>query len=249
MKLRALVAMGIAAALVTTGCGDEEKRYIPKPAYSGKKPSLPAVPTLPNKAKKEGDAYTVWGAIHDLRSLVHEADFRDKDISLVGYVVKINWADLCKDEMKPASGDDKHCIPECVVHKTGKEDVAGCQRPIPTFWIAESKDEKDIDKNAIAVMGWASNFAQIYTFVEAIDKDDESDLSDEFFGHDLMKPLPNMGGKIKVTGRYGITYTKSTGGAASNPRVGIMSWEKSEWVEPPVKRAVLPGMKIRNEDN
>ncbi len=245
MKL--FVAVCITAAL-TMGCGPEEKPYQPKPAYSGKKPSLPAVPTLPNKAKKEGDAYTVWGAIHDLRSEVHQHDFDDKDTTLVGYVIKTNYEKLCANEF--ARGEDEdHCVPECAVHKTGKADPAECHAPVPTFWIAESKDEKDWEKNAIPVMGWASNFAQIFSFVEELDKDDEATGGDEFFGHELMRPLPALGGKIKVTGRYGVTYTKSTGGAASNPRVGIMTWDKSEWIEPPPKRAFLPGQKLRNEDN
>jgi len=243
MKLRTLVAIGITSSLITTGCGPEEKSYKPKPAYSGNKPSLPPVPTLPNKAKKEGDAYTVWGAIHDLHSVVHASSFSEGGTKLVGYIVKINWADKCSDPMGPASGDPKDCIPECVIHKTGKEDKAGCKRPIPTFWIAETKDEKDINSKAIPVMGWASNFAQVYTMIEGLDKDDEAQLQDEFFGHDLMTPLPNMGGKIKVTGRYGVTYTKSTGGAASNPKTGIMTWDKTEWVEEPSEPALLPGMK------
>ena len=249
-KHRTLVAVGLAAALCSgsLACGPEEKPYEPKPAYSGKKPSLPAVPTLPNKAKKEGDAYTVWGAIHDLRSVVHERDFDDKDTTLVGYVVKTNYGETCASENEQGP-DEKFCVPECAIHKTGKADPPDCKAPVPTFWIAETKDETDIDGKAIPVKGWASNFAQMYSLIEGLDKDDEASLMDEFFGHDLPTPLPNVGGKIKVTGRYGITYTKSTGGAASNPRTGIMTWSKSEWVEVPPDRAVLPGMKIRNTSN
>ena len=247
MKLRAIVAISLSASLLI-GCGPEEKPYQPKPAYSGKKPSLPAVPTLPNKAKKDGDAYTVWGAIHDLRSVVHQNDFQDKDTTIVGYVVKTNFEVACKEEMKRTPGEG-HCVPTCAIHKTGKADPAECKAPVPTFWIAETKEEKDWQKNAISVKGWASNFAQIFTMVEGLDKDDEAKLQDEFFGHDLPTPLPNLGGKVKVTGRYGVTYTKSTGGAASDPRTGIVTWAKSEWLEVPPKRAFLPGMKIRNEDN
>ncbi len=243
MKLRTLVAVGIAASFISAGCGRDEKPYKPKPAYSGaKKPSLPAVPTLPNKSKKEGDAYTVWGAIHDLHSVVHENDFKQGDVFLVGYIVKTNYDKLCKDEMARADGED-HCVPECAVHKAGKADPEGCKAPVPAFWIAESKDEKDIEKNAIRVMGWASNFAQFYSGIKEVDKNDEdAEPEDVFFGHIMPNPLPALGGKVKIGGRYGTTYNKSTGGTASNPRTGIMTWSKQEWVEKPPEPATLPGM-------
>jgi hypothetical protein len=182
-----------------------------------------------------------------LRSLVHEKDFEGKEVTLVGWIVKTNYNDGCKSDNEPAEGE--HCVPKCAVHKTGKADPADCNAPVPTFWIADSKDEKDLARNAIPVKGWASNFAQIYTFVEAIDKDDEAKLMDEFFGMDLTNPLPNVGGKVKIKGNYGYTYTKSTGGAASNPRTGIMTANKLEWVEVPPMRVALPGMKIRNKEN
>jgi len=247
MYLRTLVAIGLATSFLCLGCGPEEKPYKPKPAYSGKKPALPSVPTLPNKKKKDGDAYTVWGAIHDLRSVVHEKDFEGKPTTIVGWVIKTNYSEACADENKPADGEI--CIPECAVHKTGKATPPDCKAPVPTFWLADSKDEKDWKKHAIPVKGWASNFAQMYTLIEGLDKDDEAKLMDEFFGMDLPVPLPNVGGKVKVTGPYGFTYTKSTGGAASNPRTGIQTGEKFEWLEVPPMRAVLPGMKVKNEEN
>lgn len=251
MKLRTIVAVGVIACL-GSACGPDEKPYQPKEAYTGKKPTLPQVPTLPNKAKKEGDAYTVWGAMHDLHSVVHEKDFEGKETTIVGYVVKTNWDEACKDELAPS--DDETiaglgaCVPECAIHKTGKADPADCSPPVPTFWIAETKDEKD-PKKMIPVMGFASNFAQLYTYIEGLDKDDEATLADEFWGHELPRPLPNVGGKIKVTGKYGTVSEKGSGPTASNPKTGILTWNKQEWVEPPAKRAVLPGMKIRNEDN
>ncbi len=248
MKFRMLLALGAASALLSLGCGSKELPYKPKPAYSGKKASLPAVPSLPNKSKKEGDAYNIWGATHDLRSIVHAKDFRGKEIKLVGWIIKTNYSVACKDESKRSDGEDD-CVPKCAIHKTGKADPPDCKAPVPTFWIADSKDEKDWKTKAIAVKGFASNFAQMYTLIDAIDTKDDAALQDEFFGMDLPNPMPNVGGKVKVTGTYGVTYTKSTGGAASNPRVGIMTWVKQDWVTVPPKRAVLPGMKIRNLEN
>jgi hypothetical protein len=242
MNLRTLIALGVAASFLSLGCGPEERPYKPKPAYSGKKPSLPSVPTLPNKNKKEGDAYTVWGAIHDLRSVVHEKDFDGKPTTIVGYVVKTNYQETCKEGEKPCKS-----VPECAIHKTGEGDPPDCKAPVPTFWIAESKDEKDLTKKSIPVKGWASNYAQIFSMVEEIDsEDDEAEIMDEFFGVKLPNPLPNIGGKVRVTGTYGFTYTRSTGGAASNPVTGIISADKIEWVEKPPERAILPGMKVKN---
>lgn len=218
-----------AAASGALGCGGDEQPYTPHPMVSGKKASLPPVPTLPQKAKKQGDAYTIWGVTHDLRSRVHAEEVNGKKISIVGYVVKANYDQA----------------PKCAIHKTGKGDPPDCKSPVPTFAIADDKGET---KDMIDVMGWASNFAQIYALIEAIDakpkgKEADAKVTDEFWAVDLPNPLPNIGAKVKVTGTYGSTFTKATGGAASNPRYGIMTAEKVEYLEPPPEKAYLPGMK------
>jgi hypothetical protein len=97
-------------------------------------------------------------------------------------------------------------------------------------------------------MGWASNPAQIFTLIEAIDravkgKEGEVKLNDEFWGSELPNPVPNVGAKVKVTGTYGVTFTKATSGAAANPKYGIITAEKIEYLEPPAEKAYLPGMK------
>ena len=219
----------LAAAAGAFGCGGDEQPYPSKPAVSGKKASLPAVPTLPTKVKKQGDAYTIWGVTHELHSRVHVDDVKDKKISLVGYIVKTNY----------------DTAPKCAIHKTGKGDPADCKSEIPTFYIADEKGEA---KDMIQVMGWASNYAQLFSMIEGIDKaakgkEGEVKLKDEFWAVDLPNPLPNVNAKVKVTGQYGITSTKATGGAASNPKMGIMTVEKIEYLEPPADKVYLPGMK------
>jgi hypothetical protein len=232
MNVRNAIAIVFAASLgaVALGCAEEEKPYDAKPAWSGKKPSAPPVPTLPSKAKKDGSgAYTIWGITHDLRSRVHREDVDGKKVSIVGYIVKTNFKDA----------------PKCAVHKTGKADPADCKPPVPTFAIADDKGET---KDMIDVMGWSSNFAQMFDMIEAIDKapkgkESEVKKSDEFWGGELPNPLPNVGAKVKVTGTYGVTFTKATGGTAANPKYGIMTAEKIEYLEPPPEKAYLPGMK------
>ena len=113
MKLLCASAFAVFTALLATasvGCGGDEIQYQPKPAYSGKKATLPAVPTLPAKKKKDGDAYTIWGVTHDLRSRVHHDDVSGKKLSLVGYIVKTNYAEKCADKNNTAQKDD--CTPE-----------------------------------------------------------------------------------------------------------------------------------------
>lgn len=231
MNIRFGRTLAVAAVLVAglVGCGNADEPYTTKPAYSGRKPTLPAVPTLPTKKKKDGDAYTIWGVTHDLRSRVHNEDVNNKKITISGYIVKTNYAGA----------------PACAVHKTGKADPPDCKAEVPTFWIA---DEKGETKDMIAVMGWASNFAQMFTLIEAIDrapkgKEGETKLADEFWGAELPNPLPNVGAKVKVTGTYGVTFTKASSGAAADPKYGIMTAEKIEYLEPPPEKAYLPGMK------
>src|SRR4051812_13872971 len=68
-------------AALASGCGQNDEPYKPAPAFSGRKANLPAVPTLPTKAIKSGDGYTVYGAIHHLRSRVHNIDVANKDLA------------------------------------------------------------------------------------------------------------------------------------------------------------------------
>jgi len=224
-------AAAVAAVLVATllpACGQTEDPYKPQPAFSGSKPSLPPVPTLPNKPIKNGDAYTVYGAMHHIRSRVHNVDVNGKDITLVGYIVKTNLADA----------------PECAVHKTGKGDKDDCKAPIPAFWIA---DEKGADiKDAIKVMGWASNFAQIFDAIQKysapVQKAKDEAVKDEFWGVDVPNPIPAVDAKVQVTGNYAVSFTKSTSGVETDPRRGIMTYAKINYVEPPPELATLPGM-------
>jgi hypothetical protein len=209
----------------------EDAPYQPQPAYSGRSPDLPALPALPSWPVKVGDAYTVRGATHHLRSRFHHDDVEGKTISIVGYVVRTNY----------------DAAPVCAVHRTGVGDPSSCRAPVPMFAIADEKGETG---TAIDVMGWASNFAQIFTLIDAIDKapkgrEAKVRLRDELWGDELPNPLPNVGAKVKVTGKYAITFTRATGGVASNPRYGILTAGRIEYLEPPAKRAALPGMRLK----
>ncbi len=218
-------SLTLAFAVGLSGCGGEEVKYKPRPAVSGVKANLPAVPNVPQKPIKQGDAYTVWGASYYLRSRVHQKEVSGKKISLTGYIVKTNLSEA----------------PECAVHRGGKADPEGCRAPVPTFWVGEKKDSRP--EESIRVLGWASNFAQIYDAIAEYDKKgDEAEYLDTFWGKALPNPLPNVGAKVTVTGTYGTTFSGSSAGAEADPIMGVMSYESIKYDEPPAELATLPGV-------
>jgi hypothetical protein len=226
-----LVVLGLGSAVVA--CGDDEGAYVPKPAPSIKA-SLPPVPAIPQRPIKEGDAYTVWGASYHLRSRVYNPSIAGKDITLTGYITKTNIPEA----------------PECAVHETGKADPPDCNAPIPSFWLGDSKDAPIED--CIKVMGWASNFAQLYDAVKEYEKrekhpprdgEEVEPIMDEFWGVKIPDPLPGQGAKVSIKGNYSTTFTKATSGTEADPIMGIMTSDEITYVEKPPEPVVLPGMK------
>lgn len=231
--MRATRSAAVAAFIlaVSVGCGQEKATYQPRSAPSGAKASMPPVPNVPQKPIKNGDAFTVWGASYYLRSRVHHNDVAGKSIKLTGYIAKTNLEEA----------------PECAVHKTGKEDPEGCNPPIPAFWLCDTKDAANPAKECIKVMGWASNFAQIYDAVEAFrkekDKEKREKRTDNFWGVEIPDPLPVKGAKVTVKGTYGTTFTRATSGAEADPIMGLLTYEGIETHEAAPEEATLPGMK------
>jgi hypothetical protein len=228
----ALSASVFSTALI--GCGKEEAKYEPVPAVSGISVKLPDVPTVAEKPIKEGDAYTVWGASYYQRNRVHQKEVVDQRISIVGYITKTNLADA----------------PECAVHETGKGDPEGCKAPIPTFWIGDTKDAPE--NETMKVMGWASNFANIYSAIEEFDKlkeDEKPEYSDGTWGVAPPYPLPVKGAKVKISGDYSTEFTQASAGLVSDPIMGVLSYKSLEYLETVEELAILPGMKPRKPLN
>lgn len=212
-------------ALTMSGCGKDEPKYEPKAAVSGLSVQLPPVPSVPSKPIKDGEAYTVWGASYYLRNRVHQKEVEDQKITVVGYIVKSNLDDA----------------PECAVHKGGKADPENCRAPVPTFWIA---DEKGAElKDSMKVMGWASNFANIYDAISEYDSKEDAEHMDTTWGVALPKPLPAVGAKVKVEGNYSTNFTMASAGAEADPIMGILTYGKIDYVEPAPALATLPGVK------
>jgi hypothetical protein len=223
----------IVLAGFVSGCGREKPKYTPRPAPSGEKASLPAVPNVPQRPLKAGDAYTVWGASYQLRSRVHHKDVAGKNLKVTGYISKTNLMDA----------------PKCAIHKTGKEDPEGCKPPIPTFWLCDTKDAPDAD--CIRVMGWASNFAQLHDAIEQFDKDKSKPadkrepFTDNFWGVKIPDPLPSKGAKVNLKGDYSTTFTKATSGTVADPIMGVLTYTELETLEKAPEEGTLPGMKRR----
>src|SRR6185369_8039578 len=144
------------------------------------------VPTLPLRAIRTGeDDYTVWGASFTLRSEAHRAELHDGSIRLVGYITRTNLPDA----------------PRCAVHRSGKADPESCRAPVPTFWLGDSKDAAEAD--SIKVMGWASNYVQIYeAMLHYDDPRQKEPYFDVFWGVALPNPLPVAGARVRLEGRY-----------------------------------------------
>jgi hypothetical protein len=235
VALVVVAALGVVAPLAA-GCGDGGDAYKPAPAYSGKKADLPAVPSLPTTPMKAGDAYTVFGAIHQLRSRYHADEVTKKDIVIQGYIVDTNVANA----------------PACAVHKIGKKDPDDCKSEIPSFWIADTKGEKSGQK--IRVLGWASNFANVSEAMDKYknlkdapkhaEKPDNAGkpgylVQDEVWNSDIPYPIPGIGEKVKVTGRYGTTSAKASSGLVTDPQNGVLTYSSLEVLEPPTEPAAF----------
>ena len=215
----------VAALLASVAaCGREEVKYKPRQAPKNQI-TLPAVPNVPQTPIKRGDVYTVWGASYSLRSRVLHKDIADKPLTLEGYIVDTNLMEA----------------PECAVHKGGKADPENCKPAVPTFWLGDDKNATR--KDCIRVLGWASNYAQIFDAIKEIDeKGEKAEPKDTFWGKDIPKPLPAKGAKVRVTGPYSTTFTGASTGAEADPIMGILTYTKYEVLEEAPELATLPGV-------
>jgi hypothetical protein len=222
-----LVVASCTLAAAMPGCSGNDDPYKPTPAWSGRKASVPPVPALPTLPGKQGDAYPVALAIHHLNSVLHGPEVTAKEITLIGYIVDMNTSRA----------------PVCAIHKTGKADPEDCKwsdgKPIqiPTIWIADDKNATEKSPR-IRVMGFASNYANLFDANEKYSKlkeppAEKDQYKDELWAVPPPFPLPNVGAKVKVTGKYGVNFQRASAGIEADPVNGIMTYTKIEYLEPP----------------
>lgn len=211
------IAAASSAPAPAADCGVASD-YVPQPDWSGRQATLPPLPTLPSAPVKTGDAFTVFGAVHSLRSDVHHKDVASGPIAIVGYVVDSNI---------PRA-------PACAIHRTGKADPPGCEAEVPSFWIADERAGTSEPK--IRVIGWARNFAIVFDAMTAYKKlkpgaSPKSPIFDDILNVDVPFPLPAVGMKVKLTGTYDFARAFSSG-LVREPTAGVMALTTMELLEP-----------------
>ena len=222
----------LAVTVLAISCGSADEPYKPAPAWSGRSPSLPTPPAINQAPVKVGDSYTIAGASHHLRSRMHSTEVTKNSISITGFIVEESFSQA----------------PSCAIHKVGKKDPDDCPPvgappiEIPSFWIADTKAAGK-DAPRIRVLGWAKNVATVYEAMEKYNKlkeikDPAKDyFKDDIWSVDVPYPIPAVGAKVKVTGKYGFTFSKSSTGLVSDPVNGVITYEKVEVVEPAPEKA------------
>ena len=224
----------LAITILTVSCGSSDEPYKAAPTWSGRSPGLPSPPAINQAPVKTGDSYTIAGASHHLRSRIHGTEVTKAPISIVGYIVEENIS----------------TAPSCAIHKVGKKDPDDCPPAgspaieIPSFWIGDSKGAAK-DAPRIRVLGWAKNYATVFEAMEKYNKlkeikDPAKDLfKDDIWSVDVPFPLPAVGAKVKITGKYGFSFSKSSTGLVSDPINGVMTYEKMEVLEPAPEKAAF----------
>lgn len=234
--MRALVLITIVA------CGEAPARVVPIasattsasitpvstcPPYAAHEapsssPDLPPVPTLPTTPIRVGNAFTVYGAVHQLNSRTHDPDL-DRPVTILGVIVDTNLSRVDK----------------CALHKTGRADPPKCVTELPSFTIADDATSP----TKIRALGWASNFANVYeAFLQYRGRTQApaKPYIDELWATEVPFPLPAVGAKVRVTGRYAFTFTRSSTGVVTDPDFGIITVDKVETLAPAATPASFP---------
>lgn len=193
----------------------------------GEVPRLPSV-KLERQTLGDGIAFTVWGLGYQLRSRQLRDQVTGRPISVTGYVVASNLASA----------------PKCVVHAGGIADPEDCSAPVPAFWLGDTPNAP-LDET-VKVMGFASNYAQIYDAIHEFDRGGQTYV-DTYWGQEIPNPLPAVGAKVTVTGSYGNTFSGASSGLESDATMGIFSYRSMETLEPAAEPATLPGVKRKQK--
>jgi hypothetical protein len=186
---------------------------------------LPPVPSLPERRlEARPGVYTVWGASFSLRHVALRERVRGQVITVQGVIAKTNLEEA----------------PSCAVHPPGIPDPEGCRAPVPAFWLCDAVGDALAD--CIEVMGWASNYAQLYAAIQLYRGAPTAERRDDFWGIAIPNPVPARGAIVTVTGGYDVTFTGASSGVTSDPTMGILTQRTITYERVPPVPARLPGM-------
>jgi hypothetical protein len=224
---RVALADPSASASAAPVCSDSAPApYQPHAAWSGAVPDLPPPPTLPEGPLRIGADYTVRGAVRALNARYGQDELKHP-ITIVGWIVDTNLSRA----------------PRCAVHRRGIADPKGCTSEIPTFTLADAKDDKTGPR--VRVMGWASNFSNVveaYLIYRPLTSPPTTLVQDAIWGGEIPYPIPAVGAKVRVTGRYGVNFTMSSQGLEADPVMGILTVTSTATLERAPSPATLPGL-------
>jgi hypothetical protein len=100
-------------------------------------------------------------------------------------------------------------------------------------------DAKDAT-TGIRVLGWARNWAVVFDANKAYaNGKPASPVRDEMYMVDVPYPLPAVGAKVRVHGKYSFAYTRASSGMVTEPQNGILTYVSLETLENAPKPAKL----------
>jgi len=71
-------------------------------------------------------------------------------------------------------------------------------------------------------------------------------MQDYLWAVDIPFPLPAVGAKVRVTGRYGAMFTRASTGVVVDDDFGIITVDKVETLSPAARPASFPQLKPQN---
>ncbi len=159
------------------------------------------------------------GAVRRLRSGHHAEDF-STEVSVVGVIVASNL----------------EAAPACAIHPAGQREPEHCVTEIPSFTIADGAQATA----RILVLGWASNFASVFEALTLATKAKSPvPYRDDRWGVEVPIPLPAIGAKVRVRGRYGFMFIRSSTGVAADPENGVFTVASIDTLVPAPTPATL----------
>lgn len=186
-------------ARATASSGDVE---VPEPPPAKTRATLPTLTRPPRVVPMRDGVHDVAGLLHDFGVPARRYVLQG-EVTVVGVVSDTNF----------------DAAPPCALHPTGKPHPKGCVAPLPSFRLADTAGGVSLE-----VLGFASNFATIHD-ARLHDRDAPSaaPLLDDRWSVPVPHPLPAPGARVRVTGRFGATFTKSSSGVVEVPE-GVLTY-------------------------